>query len=267
MSDINNAHRLWQATVRLGRASVAGRPTYGEIEDDRFHPVATDPFLGNAARSGPSLGLDEVQLLSPVAPRVVLLMVNAFLPDGVPLPPGEVPWITPKMTSLIRGPRADVTVPSFATGDLVVEAELAVVIGRDIHQATAAQAAEAIFGYTVFNDMTTGEIRLDMDMFRAKSIEGFASMGPWITTEVAESDIAAGLEITATVGDEVRVRGNTRHYKFPVHEVVRFASMHTRLRPGDVISLGTPAACYVTRGESAVLAVERVGELHNRLVG
>lgn len=252
--------------MKLGRATVAGHPTYGEIVDERFHPLASDPFLGNGVRSGPSLALHEVQLLSPVTPRVVLLMVNAFLPEGVTLPPGEVPWITPKMTSLIRGPHADVIVPSFATGDLIVEAELAVVIGREISRATSDEAAEAIFGYTVFNDMTTGEIRLDMDMFRCKSIEGFASMGPWITTELTESDIAAGLEITARVGDEVRVRGNTRCYKFPVREVVRFASMHTRLHRGDVISLGTPAACYVTRGEAAVLAVEGVGELHNRLV-
>lgn len=250
----------------LGRAAIRGGLTYGEVLEDRFFPLEHGLFSADRTRSGPGVPLAEVRLLAPVTPRLVLLMVNAFLTKDAKLPRDEVPWMTPKLTTLIKGQDAALAVPDFAQGDLVAEAELAVVIGTEIHRASAAEAKKAIFGFTVFNDMTVGEIRPDMDMFRSKSVEGLASMGPWISTEITEKHVDAGLDITATVGDEIRVRGTTARYKFPVHEVIRFASLHTRLYPGDVISLGTPDACYVQRGDAVTLAVDGIGELRNRVV-
>ena len=51
------------------------------------------------------------------------------------------------------------------------------------------------------------------DIFRCRSIETFASMGPRIRTDLTEDDVAAGLEISVRVNGETCAWHNTRDHR------------------------------------------------------
>lgn len=91
-------------------------------------------------------------------------------------------------------------------------------------------------------------------------------MGPWISTDLTEEDVIAGLKITGYVNGELAGEGNTGRQKFTPAQWVRFASSVTTLRPGDAIALGTPAPCDAVVGDTFEIAVERIGRLPGRIV-
>jgi 2-keto-4-pentenoate hydratase/2-oxohepta-3-ene-1,7-dioic acid hydratase in catechol pathway len=100
-----------------------------------------------------------------------------------------------------------------------------------------------------------------------KSIDGFASWGPWIRRDLTEERVMAGLAITATVNGRPVQSGNTKHYRFSPSEVLSHVSHRIALFPGDVVALGTPPPPpEVEVGDRVVCEVEEVGVLHNEVV-
>jgi 2-keto-4-pentenoate hydratase/2-oxohepta-3-ene-1,7-dioic acid hydratase in catechol pathway len=257
----------------LARASIGGDIRAGEIDGDTFHVVVGDLFAGGE-RSGQAVSLGDLDLLSPTQPRKVLVQMMGFREEGVPLPPDAVPWLLPKLASPVTGDGADIVCPAFVAA-LYMEPELAVVIGKPLHSASNEEAREAIFGFTCFNDVTAPqfmftqeepELQADSDFFRAKSIDTFASMGPWIRTDLTEGDVERGLAISVAVNGQRRAEGSTRLLKYSVSTWISFASTYVTLLPGDVISLGTPAPCEAQPGDQVEIEVEGIGVLHNRVV-
>jgi 2-keto-4-pentenoate hydratase/2-oxohepta-3-ene-1,7-dioic acid hydratase in catechol pathway len=148
-------------------------------------------------------------------------------------------------------------------GSVHPEPELALVIGKRTRDIAPENALDAVFGYTIFNDITSNGMRAE-DRFhywavyadpddsdktrkveqhlsyaaRYKGSDTFGVMGPWLVTrdEIADPD---NLAVECTVGGEVVAEDSTRHYNFKVAEVVSFISQFQTLEPGDVISLGT----------------------------
>jgi 2-keto-4-pentenoate hydratase/2-oxohepta-3-ene-1,7-dioic acid hydratase in catechol pathway len=252
--------------MRIARALVDGAPTDGRVEGDTFQP-----------RAGSPLPLAGLELLSPVEPQRVLITMGGFKPaDGTPLPPGAVPWLLPKVVSPLSGDGGVVVVPpSLADAIIWVEVELAIVIGRPVRAASTADARDAILGLTCFNDVSAPQFLFDdprapklrpaPDSYRAKSIDTFASLGPWIETGITPEDVAAGLELTTRVNGEVAAWGNTRNHKFPLTDWVIAASELTTLLPGDVIALGTPQPAEVVPGDLVELEIEGIGVLRNSI--
>jgi 2-keto-4-pentenoate hydratase/2-oxohepta-3-ene-1,7-dioic acid hydratase in catechol pathway len=143
------------------------------------------------------------------------------------------------------------------------EPELAVIIGRRTREIPVNDALAAVFGYTIFNDVTSNGMRAE-DLFhyyalyaskenpekterveqhlsyagRYKGSDTFGPMGPWLVTrdEVRDPD---ALDVTCRVAGEVVAEDSTRYYNFNVAEVIAFISRFQTLEPGDVISLGT----------------------------
>jgi 2,4-diketo-3-deoxy-L-fuconate hydrolase len=154
-------------------------------------------------------------------------------------------------------------------GSVHPEPELAVVIGRVTRDIPATNALDAVYGYTIFNDITGNGMRAE-DRFhywavyakqglpheterveqhlsyagRYKGTDTFGAMGPWLVTK-DEIDNPDDLGVRCTVGGEIVADDNTRYYNYKVAEVVSFISQFHTLHPGDVVSLGTafkPAA-------------------------
>jgi 2-keto-4-pentenoate hydratase/2-oxohepta-3-ene-1,7-dioic acid hydratase in catechol pathway len=260
--------------LRIARADAGGRTSYGEIEDDAFHPVAGDVFAGDRQRTGEAFPLDAVRLLSPVEPRRTLITMGGFRRERVPR--GDVPWLLPKLVSPSGDGGVIVVPPSLRDHIVWAEVELAIVIGRAVRSASPEEARAAIFGFTIFNDVSAPEflfadprapaLRPAPDSYRAKSIDTFASLGPWIDTALTPDDVDAGLALTARVNDAVVGEGNTRNHTFPVHHWIVAASELTTLEPGDVIALGTPQPVEVVPGDAVELEIERIGVLHNTVV-
>lgn len=248
----------------LARALVDGAPVYAEVEGERLRLLAGDPF----ERPRPtehSVPLANARLVSPTDPRTVLVMMGGFKPkDGSPLPPGTVPWLLPKVATRVSGDGGEVVWPKGVT-KLWAEVELAIVIGRTIHQGSRDDAREAILGFTVFNDASAPEYLPTHDYFRTKGLDTFSSMGPWVRTDLTEDDLARGLRIAVRVNGTEQGDGNTKDLKFPVSEVVQFAAQYATLQPGDVIALGTPKPVEVRPGDQVELEVEGIGVLHNRI--
>jgi 2-keto-4-pentenoate hydratase/2-oxohepta-3-ene-1,7-dioic acid hydratase in catechol pathway len=263
--------------MRIGRARIAGDLRSGEIENGMFHPVAGDVLAGTATRSGEPVELGRVRLESPIEPNRILITMGGFMPaDGSPLPPGAAPWFFPKLAATTLGDHGEVIVPGYLTKKVWVEAELAIVIGRELRAATEDEAVDAIFGFTCFNDVSAPEYLFEdirvpklkpaFDIYRAKSIDTFSSMGPWIDTELSPSAIRDGLEITTRINGQVCGGGNTRNHKFSMAAWVQAASATATLYPGDVIALGTPRACEAEAGDAVEIEIEGLGVLHNQLV-
>ncbi|HEX5046479.1 MAG TPA: fumarylacetoacetate hydrolase family protein [Gammaproteobacteria bacterium] len=156
-------------------------------------------------------------------------------------------------------------------GSVHPEPELAVVIGRTTRDAAARDALDAVFGYTIFDDITGNGMRAE-DRFhyyalypkkgspdeterveqhlsyagRYKGSDTFGAMGPWLVTkdEIANPD---NLAVRCKVGGELVADDSTRYYNYKVAEVVSFISQFHTLEPGDVISLGTAFKPGATR--------------------
>ena len=253
--------------MRIGRASTPGGIAYGEVTGDSFLPLRGDPFTA-VVHAGEEYPLDAVQLLHPVEPRRVLVILGGFLPEGENAPPeGSAPKLFPKVVTEHLGPGDKIPYPGFLTGSLDMEAELALVIGRRARSVPADEAWKSILGFTVYNDITASEFLPTGDFYRAKSIDGFSSFGPWVVTGISRDDIRDGLAITGRVNGEPCQRGNTSRFKFDPGRVVSEASRYVTLLPGDVITLGTPPpARPVRRGDYVEAEVERIGVLGN-LIG
>lgn len=249
----------------IARAVVHGRTEVGTVSDGCFQPCLGDLFaLG--APSGEAVPLDRVTLLSPTEPRKILIQMGGFRSgDGSTPAPGSTPWLLPKLTTAVSGQDGEVVIPASLSATWA-EVEVAIVIGRRVRAAREQEAAEAILGYTCFDDVSAPEFLPARDYWRCKSIETFASMGPWIRTGLTQADFDAGLRIAIRVNGQEQGSGSTARLKYRMADVVSFASAYTTLDPGDVISLGTPKPCEVRPGDAVELEVEGIGTLRNRFV-
>jgi 2-keto-4-pentenoate hydratase/2-oxohepta-3-ene-1,7-dioic acid hydratase in catechol pathway len=156
-------------------------------------------------------------------------------------------------------------------GSVHPEPELALVIGREARDLPAKHALDAIFGYTIFDDITGNGMRAE-DRFhywavyakkgnpneterveqhlsyagRYKGSDTFGAMGPWLVTrdEIRSPD---DLTVRCKVGGELVADDSTRYYNYKVAEVVSFISQFQTLQPGDVVSLGTAFKPGATR--------------------
>jgi len=198
----------------------------------------------------------------------IWVVLGGFLPEvGASLPPGTVPRLVPKMVLGASGDGGLVVSPDGLEGGIAVEGELALVIGRELHKPSSAEAADAIRGYTCFNDATAMGLLAEGEWALSKSMDTFASIGPDVRSDLDDETVMAGLAIVTRVNGEERQRGTTALYKFPPSEVVRYLASHVTLRPDDVISLGTPPPpAAVVPGDEVEIEVEGVGVLHNTIV-
>ena len=144
------------------------------------------------------------------------------------------------------------------------EAELAVVIGRRAKHLTPETALDAVFGYTVINDITSitlksqdtyvfpspggdppppgfefGDMQLTYHA-RSKGTDTFGPLGPWIVTRDEVPD-PNRLAVRVFMGDEEVTTDNTANLRFTVQEVLVWASRYFTLEPGDIVHLGTAA--------------------------
>lgn len=284
--------------MRIARYAPAdGDPAFGIVElaaDGGDHPdtiaqITGDPVAGPVQYTGARVNLADVRLLSPVIPRSKIIGVGRNYPiSGAGRPDSDAaradgdeadPSATgrqgsadaaPLMTFLkpntaVIGPDTPIVRPDDCT-DLQVEGELAVVIGRICKDVPGERAQEAIFGFTVANDVTaTGGYDAD-DMIRVKGSDTFCPLGPWMVTHfsVAEAD---SVHLRTTVDGKVRQESSTSEMIRSVAELVSEISSRLTLLPGDVILTGTPAgAAPVVPRQQVEVEIEGIGTLVNSVV-
>jgi 2-keto-4-pentenoate hydratase/2-oxohepta-3-ene-1,7-dioic acid hydratase in catechol pathway len=147
-------------------------------------------------------------------------------------------------------------------GSVHPEPELSVIIGSETRDIAASRALDAVFGYSIFNDITGNGMRAE-DMFeywavyadednpdetvrvrqhlsyagRYKGTDTFGCSGPWLVTK-DEIENPDELNVYCKAGGEPVAEDNTRYYNYKVAEIISFISQFHTLNPGDIISCG-----------------------------
>jgi 2-keto-4-pentenoate hydratase/2-oxohepta-3-ene-1,7-dioic acid hydratase in catechol pathway len=209
--------------------------------------------------------LSEVTLLAPTVPTKVVAVGRNYaahareLGNQVP----KEPLIFIKPSTAIVGPGAQIRLPE-ASKEVHYEAEMACVMGKALGRASAAEAREAIFGWTCLNDVTARDIqRAEAHFTRAKSFDTFCPLGPVIETAMDPLEAV----VTCRVNGEQRQRGFARDMTFDPFALVAFISSVMTLLPGDVVSTGTPEGVgRLERGDWVEVEVSGVGVLKNPVV-
>ncbi|GAA3062889.1 MULTISPECIES: fumarylacetoacetate hydrolase family protein [Actinomycetes] len=195
---------------------------------------------------------------------------NHILEMGRELP--EFPTLFAKFADTLTGPTSAISPPAAAALDW--EAELAVVIGAELFQASSEQAKDGIAGYTVSNDISMRDWqRRTLQWFQGKAHDATTPVGPVVVTADA-MDPAQGLRITCAVNGEIVQDSTTDQLVFDCPALVAYVSHFTRLRPGDLILTGTPGGVgmgmeppqFLADGDLVTTAVEGIGALENLIV-
>jgi 2-keto-4-pentenoate hydratase/2-oxohepta-3-ene-1,7-dioic acid hydratase in catechol pathway len=154
------------------------------------------------------------------------------------------------------------------------EAELAVVIGKRASKVSEANALEYVFGYSCLNDVSARDLQFsDGQWVRGKGLDGFAPLGPFITTKDEIPDPQT-LKIEGILNGEAMQSSNTNMMIFSVAYLISYISQAITLEPGDVIATGTPEGVGVFRKPPRLLkpddvfevVIEKVGTLKNTFV-
>ena len=244
------------------------------------------------------LRLEDVALLAPIEPHLILCSGENYWDhrDEKPVVEGKEPEFFLKSPLGVVGPDAVIVLDPQVTHKLDYESELLIVIGKAGRHVPPARALEHVFGYSIMNDVTARDrqVRLRPDGTAAyslgpgKSFDTSAPIGPCIVTR---DDIAdpQRLSIRTSVNGELRQDNNTARMIWSVAQLVAFFSTYITLRPGVVISTGTPggtgwgsdpelgaraggrpvrpgASRYLAPGDEVVCEIEGIGRLRNRVV-
>jgi 2-keto-4-pentenoate hydratase/2-oxohepta-3-ene-1,7-dioic acid hydratase in catechol pathway len=242
--------------VRIARILHGGRPVHAVVEGDSLSLLDDQP---GSRRSGVSLPLAGARLLAPADPRVVLGMAHNAGPADRLLPPQA--FLKPSRT--VVGPGAPIPL-SDGIGHVDAEGELAVVIGTTARHLTAADALDAVLGYTVANDVTARDLqRTDPLWTAAKGQDAFTPLGPWIETDLDACDA----EITVSRNGHALRGASTRDLARDVVEVLVYVTSMLTLGPGDVVLTGAPGECARIRpGDTVEITIAGLGTLANPVV-
>jgi 2-keto-4-pentenoate hydratase/2-oxohepta-3-ene-1,7-dioic acid hydratase in catechol pathway len=184
------------------------------------------------------------------------------------------PIIFMKATSSIVGPNDELEIPK-GSAKTDWEVELGVVIGRTARYVDEAEAMAHVAGFCVVHDVSERAFQLEGtgQWVKGKSADTFGPIGPWLVTtdEVANYH---ELDMWLDVDGNRYQSGNTRTMVFGVPYLVSYLSRFMSLRPGDIISTGTPPGVghgmkppvYLRAGNEVRLGVEGLGEQRQRVV-
>lgn len=244
--------------MRIARIEHPDGTDHAVVEADGYRLVE-DVFADEIRAQDRWVALADARLLAPVVPRTVVGMAHNTGPSDRTLP--QQAFLKPART--VIGPGDPVPVPGHL-GLVHAEAELAVVIRRETSGVSAADALDAVLGYTVANDVTGRDLQAEDSLWtQAKGQRGFTPLGPWIETELDPGDVTVGL----AVDDAAPSRASTAQLARDVAEVVAWVSGFLPLGPGDVILTGAPGASLPIRpGQDVRVSVAGIGELVNPVV-
>ena len=168
-------------------------------------------------------------------------------------------------------------IPSYPglVDSLDYEVELAVILGKTIKDCPPEKIRDAIFGYTILNDVSARNLQtLHTQWHRGKSLDKFTPMGPCIVTADAVP-WPVSLQIKCYVNDELRQNSNTAHLITTIPEALSVFSQGTTLLAGTILATGTPAGVgmgfhpprFLKPGDVVRCEIEGIGQLVNPIGG
>ena len=263
----------------LAASSVAKAPEFSmKVSTVKTLPPIPDPsVLLNAAVNYSEHGMEMTGVATAAAsadqvdPKTAVGIPGYW--NRQPGDPRQNPYYFLKAPSTITGNGDPIMLPPGRT-QIDWECELNVVIGKTAKRVKAANAAEYIFGYTLDNDVSDRGGRADgrhgSDWVLGKSHDTFFPMGPFIVPRQFVAD-PQKLAIKFSLSGKVMQDSSTDRMTHNVYELVEYASHLFTLRPGDMISSGSPAGVgtargtpiYFKDGDTSTCTIESIGTLEN----
>jgi len=269
------------ATIRTADGSTAAR-----LDGDTLIPLAAADVGELLAAGGPGAvpdrpGASPVPAseasFAPVVPRpskVLCVGLNYrahILETGRELP--AYPTLFAKFADTLLGARDELRLPALSDR-IDWEVELGVIIGRPVYRASRDEAAAAIAGYTVTNDVSVRDWqRRTEEWLQGKAFQHTTPAGPYLVTGDEVGD-AADLEIRCEVDGAVMQQSRTSDLLFTPADIAAYASQVITLQPGDLLLTGTPGGVgdartppvYLRPGQTLRSVVQGVGECVNQCV-
>ena len=155
------------------------------------------------------------------------------------------------------------------------EGEIVLVIGREGRNVPRERALDMVAGLTLANEGTIRDwVRHGtLNVTQGKNFDRSGSMGPWVAT-ADEIDPGRPLQVTTRVNGAVRQDDTTARLIWDFPELIRYISMFTTLKAGDLILTGTPTGSgshadppvWLKPGDVLEIEVPEIGILRNGVV-
>lgn len=235
------------------RAQLAGvRPRYRDMDVTYFAPILSPHLLAFT-------GLNDR-----------LHAKESEMPE-----PSQPEWFN-KMDDALTGHLQPIILPKRWPNMVDFEAELGLVIGIGGENIPEDEALKHVFGCACVHDVSARDVQLERDgkqWWLGKTFPTFAPMGPCIVTLDELGDIH-NLSLTLRLNGKVMQQGNTGNMIFPPEKLIAHLSQHVTLRPGDIISCGTPSGIgharkppvYLKPGDVCEVEISGIGMLRNPVV-
>jgi 2-keto-4-pentenoate hydratase/2-oxohepta-3-ene-1,7-dioic acid hydratase in catechol pathway len=239
------------------------------VEDGVATAVTGHPF-GSWEKSGRRIPVSELRLLPPVIPSTFFCAGLNYRGHAQRAAYGSTlrtvpqrPEVGYRANNALTGHLSPIVRPSDCAEPLVAEGELVAVIGKPVRHATPEEAKDAVFGWTIGNDVSArGWQRSDRTFWRCKNSDTFKPMGPFIVTD---ADPLAAVT-TVRVDHEVKASFPTGDMLFGPYEYISAISRYITLSPGDVLWLGTDETATVVPGQVVEITIDGIGTLTNPVV-
>ncbi len=219
------------------------------------------------------------KFLSPISPRAICCIgLNYTLhakETGLELP--KYPVLFMKNPGAATGHLDDILIPCCCADvpEVDYEAELAVVIKRQVKNIKEEDALDVVLGYTCANDISARRWQMHAgggQWIKGKSFDTFCPFGPFIVTpdELPDPD---NLDIECVLNGKTMQKSNTSDMIFSVAKIISYLSQSTTLFPGTIILTGTPSGVgftreppvYLNAGDVLETKIEKIGVLKNHV--
>lgn len=247
--------------MRIVRYEHTARAAYGILSEDVIYQLKGDLYDG-PSRGQRVAALDDVRLLAPVEPRIIVCVGNNYdeLLKAKGLKRPAIPNVFLKATNALVGPDADVIKPH--DNRFEFEGELTLVISRTAQRVKAGEWRDYVLGFTIGNDLSARDWQQqDTQWWRAKSSDTFCPVGPWIETAFDDPE---NRRLRTLVNGEVKQDSSTSDMTFKLGEVMEIVTSAITLQAGDIVLTGTPPGFTpLDDGDVVEVEIEGLGTLRN----
>jgi 2-keto-4-pentenoate hydratase/2-oxohepta-3-ene-1,7-dioic acid hydratase in catechol pathway len=188
---------------------------------------------------------------------------------GSPIP--KAPVLFSKFNVALNRHNGSIKLPVDVAKKFDYEVELVIIIGKEAHNISDADALSCVAGYCTGNDFTARDLQLETggQWLIGKTPDQFAPLGPYMVT--AEQINPDNLKLECRVNGETRQSSNTNDFIFNCRQMISYISRHITLRPGDIVFTGTPEGViqgkpkdqqvWLKAGDKIACSLEKLGEL------
>ena len=188
-------------------------------------------------------------------------------------PPKE-PIIFIKANSCISGPNDNIIIPK-NSNKTDWEIELGIVIGKKSQYISEDRSLEHVFGYCIVNDISEREFQIERSgqWDKGKGCDTFGPIGPYLITRDEIKNVQ-NLNLELKLNGKIMQKGNTNKMIFGVKYIVSYLSHFITLKPGDIITTGTPPGVgmamkppkFLKASDEIILKIDNLGSQKQNVI-